>query len=146
MLAIAVAAVVVVILIALVPAIATVLGVIVLLGSIIVLGWGTVGIVVPQKVGLPDRGSAVGAWIVSVVMFIIGAVGAWIVSVVCIAVTGRTIRHRQPQSWNRALLSFPTRLAKNADLSRRRGLAMCRECPEKRGQMANGLSPSTAAH
>ena len=74
MLAIAVAAVVVVILIALVPAIATVLGVIVLLGSIIVLGWGTVGIVVPQKVGLPDRGSAVGAWIVSVVMFIIGAV------------------------------------------------------------------------
>ncbi len=72
MLAIAVAAVVVVVLIAIVPAIATALGVIVVFGSIIVFGWGAVGLAVPHKVGLPDRGSAVGAWIVSVVMFVVG--------------------------------------------------------------------------
>ncbi len=74
MLAIAVAAAVVVVLIALVSAFATALSVVVVFGSIIVFGWGTVGIVAPHTVGLPDRGSAVAAWFVAVVMFVVGAI------------------------------------------------------------------------
>lgn len=68
------AAIVVLILIAFVPAFATVIGAIAVLGSIIVFGWGVVGLAAPNKVGMPDRGHAVGAWIVSVGMFIVGAI------------------------------------------------------------------------
>ena len=68
------AAIVAVILIAVFPAIATALGVIVVLSSIVVFGWGIVGLAVPHKVGLIGRGHAVGLWIVSIVMFIVGGI------------------------------------------------------------------------
>ena len=68
------AAIVVLILVAFVPAFATAIGAIAVLGSIIVFGWGVVGLAAPNKVGMPDRGHAVGAWVVSVGMFIVGAI------------------------------------------------------------------------
>ena len=72
--AVVVAVVVVVALCIAVPAIAAVFGSILVLGSIAVFLWAAVGLAVPHKVGLSDRGHAVGMWMVSVVMLIVGAV------------------------------------------------------------------------
>ena len=71
--AVGVAVVVAVALIASIPAVATAFGLIGALGSVAVFAWAAIGVVAPNMVQLPGRWHAIGLWVVSVVMLIVGA-------------------------------------------------------------------------